>query len=397
MSKIIETKEERKKNGSDKVEVPRSGDAVGIRATLNNMGFSNSDIGYDDASGMVTLKGKKLIKPSYLDNDAGVSYATNSDIQKSLVDYYQDSKNPIVRVSDAYANTAAQYGLGADALSYGNGTVSIGGKPLDILYIDDSGKAWAWQNDVADLTETYANGLGVESSISLAERYADKYLTGIRDKIDELENRKEFSYNPDNDPVYLAYKNKYLTEGDRASRNAMADYSALTGGYTNSAAVTAGAMANQYYAQQLANTIPTLAEQAYQRYYDSYMADFDILDKMIDVYNADYKNAAAANEAAMDAANYSAASTIARDEAAYEKVQAEFERYWDERFNNQKYDTQERENYWNELFNPIKLEDGILDNQQQEIYLEYYERLLEEELEGKQLSNQKTSLSLWGY
>ncbi len=394
MDRITETKE--KKDKADKVEVPRSGDAVGIRATLNNMGFSNSDIGYDNNKGVVTLKGKALIKPSYLDDEAGVSYAREADIQKSLVDYHSGSKNPIVRVSDAYAETAGKYGLGADALTYGNGTVSIGGKPLDVLYIDDSGKSWAWRDDVISLTEKYAKGLGFESPTELAREYADDYLDEIWDRLGDIYNRKEFSYDPDSDPVYLAYKKKYYTEGDRASRDAMANYSALTGGYTNSAAVTAGAMANQYYAQQLSDVIPTLAEQAYQRYYDSYMADIDVLDKMVNVYKADYGAAVEANQAARDNANYSAAASTARDDAAYERNQEAFERYWEEKFNNQKYDTQERENYWTELFNPVKYEGEILDNTQKKIYNEYYRRLIEEELEGKYLSNQKTRAQL-GY
>ncbi len=392
MSKLINEKQKE----TDKVEVPKSGDAVGIRATLNNMGFSNSDIGYDGAKGVVTLKGKALIKPSYLDDEAGVSYAKESDIQKSLVDYHSGSSNPIVRVSDAYAETAGKYGLGADALTYGNGTVSIGGLPLDILYIDDSGKSWAWRDDVTSLTEKYAKGLGVESPTELARDYADKYLDDIWDRLGEIYDRKEFSYDPDEDPVYLAYKQKYLTEGDRASRDAMANYSALTGGYTNSAAVTAGAMVNQYYAQQLSDVIPTLAEQAYQRYYDSFKTELDVIDKMVDVYKTDYDIAAKANQAARDNANLSTAAATERDDAAYEREQQAYERYWEEKFNNQKYDTQERENYWSEIFNPVKLEGEMLDNNQKGIYNEYYRRLIEEELEGKELSNQKLRAML-GY
>ncbi len=392
MSKLINEKQKE----TDKVEVPKSGDAVGIRATLNNMGFSDADIGYDDAKGVVTLKGKALMKPSYLDDEAGVSYAKESDIQKSLVDYHSNSSNPIVRVSDAYAETAGKYGLGADALTYSNGTVSIGGKPLDILYIDDSGKSWAWRDDVASLTEKYAKGLGVESPTELARDYADNYLDDIWDRLSDTYDRKEFSYDPDDDPVYLAYKKKYLTEGDRASRDAMANYSALTGGYTNSAAVTAGAMANQYYAQQLTDVIPTLAEQAYQRYVDSYVADLDVIGKMVDVYKTDYDIAAKANQAARDNANLSAAASTERDNAAYERNQEAYERYWEEKFNNQKYETQEMENYWTELFNPVKYEGEILDNIQKGIYNEYYRRLIEEELEGKQLSNQKMRTQL-GY
>ncbi|MBQ3573615.1 MAG: hypothetical protein IJA16_03335 [Clostridia bacterium] len=378
-------------------EVPKLEGSVGIRATLKNMGFSDREIGYDDRSGTVTLNGKTFMKPTYLDNEAGVSYAPASKIQESLVNYYKSSSNPIVRVSDAFATAAGKYGLGADALSYGNGTVSIGGKPLETLYIDDSGKAWAWQDDVNSLTEMYANTIGVQSADEVAQKYSDKYLSEVIDRINALENREAFSYNPDDDPVYLAYRDKYITEGNRASQSAIADYSANTGGYVNSAAVTAGAMANQYWAGQLANTVPALAEMAYQRYRDSYQSELDMIDRLIDAYEVEYKTAADVNKQMVNNANYSAAAAVQRDNDAYERAQSEFERYWKGLQNEQDYNTQERENYWNEQFNPIELEQSILkntalglDNEQQKVYSEYYRRLLEGKLEGMELGNEKT-------
>lgn len=388
---------EKKKQPTEKMGVPNRDGEVGIRAVLNNMGFSNDSIGYNEANGTVTLGGKNLIKPTYVDEAAGVSYAPMQQIQKSLVDFYQGSKNPIVRVSDAYAVTAGKYGLGSDALSYGNGTVSIGGKPLNTLYIDDGGKAWAWKDDVESLTTAYANKVGAKTANSVLDDVNREYLSDIQDAINSLKYRDEFSYDPDSDPVYAAYKQKYLLDGDRASRNAMADYSALTGGYVNSAAASAAALANQYYAQQLSNTIPQLAEQAYQRYYNDYQTDLEVLDRMIDTYNAAYDNAAKANRQTIEDANASAMSTVQRDNEAYERQLSEEERYWNNMQNAQDYQTQERENYWTEQLNNQKLYENelksigyTLDNEQQQIYLEYYRRLLDNELAGSELDNQKT-------
>lgn len=307
--------------------------------------------------------------------------------QKELVDRYRDTDNPVVRVSDAYAAAAGKYGLGADALSYGNGTVSIGGQPLNTLYIDDSGKAWARQKDVERLTTEYANKTGVTAPGDISAKYEKKYLADIRDAVSDLRNRKEFSYNPDDDPVYAAYRKKYLLEGNRASENAMADYSALTGGYVNSAAVTAGAQANQYYAQQLSNTVPQLAEQAYRRYLDSYQTDLDVLGRMIDLYDKAYDNELAANRQTLENANSSAKSAVQRDKDAYEHTLSEEERYWRNRNNETEEEALARERYWDELFNAqeyetggIKKEGATLDNQKAQIYLEYYKRLLESEL-----------------
>lgn len=234
--------ESKKKTAS--VSVPRLEDGqVGIRATLNKMGFSNDRIGFNEADGTVTLDNRTLMKPGYLDETAGVSYAPEKEIQQHLVNFYQNTSDPVVRVSDAYAGTAGKYGLSADALTYGNGTVSIGGKPLDILYIDDEGKSWAYQSTVDNATHDLAGKQNVQSPVSLAETYRRRYLENAVNLAEELTYQNAFSYDPDEDPVYQAYRNKYLTEGNRASHDSLAAYASLTGGYANSAAATAAAQA----------------------------------------------------------------------------------------------------------------------------------------------------------
>lgn len=374
-----------------KITPPEYKDSVGIRATLNNMGFSNESIGYDDKNNMVTLNGKALIKPKYTDAEAGITYSPVSDIQKSLVDYHASSKNPIVRVSDEYAKTAGKYGLSADALTYGNGKVSIGGTPLSTLYNDSEGKAWAWKNDIDTLSEKYASDIGARTPESIVNYYDSRYLSDIEDMISDIYNRNEFRYNPDTDPVYKAYREKYLREGSRASEDAMAKYSALTGGYVNSAAVTAGAMADRYYAQQLSDKIPELYEMAYKRYYDKYMNDVDVLKTAIDVYKTAYNNESEANKTAVNNANAAAKSAKERDNAAYARDYDDFKRYWEDIDNRNKneLDTQKLAEY------SLKNYGTSLDNTEKEIYLEYYRRLLDSELDTADINNKKTTAEIY--
>ncbi len=365
-----------------KKTVPKREDGqVGIRATLNNMGFSDSQIGYDGATGTVTLNGKNLMKPGYLDEDAGVSYARESDIQKSLVNLYQGTSNPVVRVSDAYSTAAGKYGLSADALTYGNGTVSLGGKPLEILYIDNEGKAWVRQDTVQSAVAAYADGAGVMSPTDLAKKYENAYLSDVRTLANRLYGQADFSYDPESDPVFQAYRNHYLREGARASRGAVADYAALTGGFENSAAATAGAQARQYYAQKLTDTLPELAEQAYQRYIEKYQTDLSLLDRMVKIYDTAYENAASANESQRNNANLSAKSNVERDRNAWEKN-------WEEKLNQQEYGQTEQEVAQKSEKHLLEMDALILSNQQKSIYQQYYQRLLEAELTGTQLDNQ---------
>ena len=366
-----------------KKDVPKYNDNVGIRATLNNLGISDHSIGYDENNKTVTIDGKSFMKPTYMDEDAGISYAPESAIRENLVDFYKNSSNPIVRVSDAYSAAAGKYGLDASALSYGNNTAMIGGVPLNTLYTDDSGKAWAWQNDVYDLTQRYADKVGVSTPASV---YAGtkKYLSNIENALNSLYNQPSFSYNPDNDPVYRAYRDKYILEGNRATQDTMADYSALTGGYANSAAVTAAALTNQYYSQQLADKIPELAKQAYDRYNSDRNTDISLIDKMVSAYNSVYNNLSDSNDTARRYANATAKSVSARDNNAYEQ-------YWSNLQNQQDYDTQAQKNYWedsnniqNQLINNYKIQGYILDNEEQEISNSYLRRLLEAEIEESQ-------------
>lgn len=386
------------KTKKDEFDTSAPNGQAGIRATLNKMGFSDSKIGYDDTSGTVTLNGKNLMKPSYMDEDAGRSYAPVSEIQKSVVNLFKDSSNPIVRVSDAYAARAGRLGLSADSLTYGNGTVMIGGKPLDTLYIDDEGKAWAWQDDVDSLVSSLAGKSGVHSPNQILDRYDDEYLEEFLDRLESVYARKDFSYDPDDDPVYAAYKQKYLAEGDRASKNAIADYSALTGGYTNSTAMTAGAQAQQYYASKLSDMIPQLASDAYTRYKDKNQTNLDVAELLLNAYDTAYGNAADANDKTLVNVNSSASSSAKRDQSAFERdlTLKEFER--DEILDRQLYDTRESENYWNGIFNGQKSEmnivdrnSKILDNEQKQIYNELYQRLIESEISKNNSASAKST------
>lgn len=346
--------------------------------------------------------------PGYVDENAGISYAKKGDIEKSLTDYYKESANPLVRVSDAFAGYAGRYGIKADALSYGNGAVMIGGKPIDIMFTDDSGKAWARQSAVTNALDDYISAAGQESPVDLAARYEREYLSNASSIANSLRNMGEFKYKPDSDPVYLAYREKYLSEGGRAAEDSMAAYSALTGGYANSAAASAAAQAEQYYAKKLTDTIPVLAKQAYQRYIDRYNNKLDLLNSMTDMYDRAYKNADNANSQQRDNINKSAASNVSRDNSAYKRnTEAEAAKrgdYWEDLFNTQKYDKNTRDAYWDEVFNTQNItkneyeNEGLrLSNAQKHIYQQYYEKLLQEELRGDRLDNDMIQAKLnWG-
>ena len=98
--------------------------------------------------------------------------------------------------------------------------------------------------------------------------YDDSYKTSSAEQLDKLLNWKEFSYDPNTDPVYQSYASTYAREGDRAMRDALAS-AAIGAGGMNTYALSAAQQANNYYMAQLGDKIPEL----YQMAYDMYLQD----------------------------------------------------------------------------------------------------------------------------
>lgn len=84
--------------------------------------------------------------------------------------------------------------------------------------------------------------------------------------MDAILNRKEFSYDLNGDALYQQYKNMYSALGKQAMTDTMGKAAALTGGYGNSYAATAGNQAYLGYMQQLGAIVPELYNLALSAY-----------------------------------------------------------------------------------------------------------------------------------
>lgn len=114
--------------------------------------------------------------------------------------------------------------------------------------------------------------LGSFDSFSYGEAptYENAFAQQQKDLLDRILNREGFSWSKETDPQWSSYKKSYLREGDRATANALAQASAASGGRPSSYAVNAATQAGDYYATKLNDMIPTLYQQAYERYLDEY-------------------------------------------------------------------------------------------------------------------------------
>ena len=96
--------------------------------------------------------------------------------------------------------------------------------------------------------------------------YTSSYDAQIRELYGKIINRPQFTYSPENDPVYGAYRERYVREGQYAMRDTMGQAAALTGGYGSSYAQAVGQQQYDAYLQKLGDALPQLYAQAYERY-----------------------------------------------------------------------------------------------------------------------------------
>lgn len=109
-----------------------------------------------------------------------------------------------------------------------------------------------------------------EFSYGEAPTYSNQYQEQQKALLDAIINREDFSWSKDTDPLWPVYKKEYLREGERATADALGQAAAASGGRPSTAAVTAATQAGDYYATKLNDVIPTLYQQAYDKYLNEY-------------------------------------------------------------------------------------------------------------------------------
>ena len=163
--------------------------------------------------------------------------------------------------------------------SYGGYT----GGPQGADYISD-GKIPNQIDSVLD----QINNFGSFSFDQDAPVYNNQYAEQQQALLDAIINRPDFSWSKEEDPQWSSYKKSYLREGDRATANALGQAAAASGGRPSTAAVTAATQAGDYYATQLNDIIPTLYQQAYDRYLNEYNMSLQDLNAVNNQEQLDY-------------------------------------------------------------------------------------------------------------
>ena len=115
----------------------------------------------------------------------------------------------------------------------------------------------------SDTVKEAANALG---SLKAPDAYQSQWNDQIQATIDKILNREKFSYDLNGDALYQQYADKFQQQGKMAMMDTMGQAAAMTGGYGNSYASTAGNQAYQAHLSELNDIVPELYQMAYDKY-----------------------------------------------------------------------------------------------------------------------------------
>lgn len=215
----------------------------------------------------------------------------NPDAGMSLISYKTDYANATTPELRALANQGAE----SVRSSYGGYT---GGGDGGSFKLNPMSPNQFTYGEAPSFTDNYADQ--IQSALAATQNrdpysysgtapvYDNRYDPQIQQTISDILGRGEFTYDPKTDPVYSAYQKQYAREGQRATANAMGEAAAMTGGQPSSWAMTAASQAGDYYASQMADKIPELYEDAYNRYLQEYQMKLSDLSALRGLESDDY-------------------------------------------------------------------------------------------------------------
>lgn len=96
--------------------------------------------------------------------------------------------------------------------------------------------------------------------------YTSQWQSQLKDMMGQIQNRPNFQYDVNADALWNQYANQYLNQGKQAMMDTMGQAAAMTGGYGNSYAQTAGQQMYQGYLQGLNDKLPQFQQMAMDRY-----------------------------------------------------------------------------------------------------------------------------------
>ncbi len=154
--------------------------------------------------------------------------------------FYANLKTPQATPLPSVAPAPTGYRVGEYTNPYQN---------LDLQYTDIE------QRDFYD-------GLGQEAR----PEYQNQYTDELQRLYNQMNDQGQFDYDLNADMVYQQMLDRYTGQGRRAAQDAQGQAAALTGGYGNTWAQTAGQQAYNQHLQAMHDAVPALRNAAFQEW-----------------------------------------------------------------------------------------------------------------------------------
>ena len=131
---------------------------------------------------------------------------------------------------------------------------------------EEPNKSFTYDPHTPSDSVTEANTILQQHSETKPGAYQSQWSGMIQNYLDQIQNRQPFSYDVNSDALYQQYRDLYTQQGQMAMMDTMGQAAAMTGGYGNSYAQTAGQQMYNQYLGKLNEVVPELYQQAYNRY-----------------------------------------------------------------------------------------------------------------------------------
>lgn len=132
-------------------------------------------------------------------------------------------------------------------------------------------------------SDNMLNAAKAMGDFSYDSQYTDK-ITGLLDKAENM--KFDMNYSLTDDPAYQSYRDQYVHNGQLAAQEAMGNAVQQTGGYGSTAATTASQQAYNESLTQLNNIVPDLYGQAYEREWNKFTNERDVLQQLAAAYQS---------------------------------------------------------------------------------------------------------------
>ena len=174
---------------------------------------------------------------------------------------YDPNKDYKKMMDDAVANgdyaSAAQYEQQRNAKIQGEGLTQYQTTNQYAQYLPKSTTPYDPNGSVAQ-----AQNHAINAGAAKPGAYQSTWDSQLNAIMDQILNRKPFEYDMNSDALYQQYADMYRRQGALAMEDTMGQAAAMTGGYGNSYAQTAGQQVYQGYMDQLNDRVPELYQLA---------------------------------------------------------------------------------------------------------------------------------------